>query len=175
MSDAGRFFSKRPKALKFEDIGDSYTLHITEDVAMDQQTDYDDGTPLWWDDEKTRPKEQAILVGFIKKGLTGPDDDGERSLYIKGYMQSAVTEALREAKAKVPGPGGVITVTYDHDGPQTDRKKKPPKMFTAAYVPSSKASGEKFFGDEDGEEKKKGKEKASVGASGANSEEDPPF
>lgn len=151
MNDLDRFFSRRGKALKFETVGTSHELHITGDVEMQQQTDFDDPTILlWWDEEKTRPKMQALVPGKVTKGLTGPDDDGDRTLYIKGYMQTAVANALKEAGAGRPEKGGVLTVTYTHNGEKKGRGK-PPKMYSASYVAPSAAQAGEFFAS-DGEQ-----------------------
>lgn len=171
MNDLDRFFGGGGKALKFPTKGTSHTLHITDEPEIAQQTDFDTGEPLFWPDG--RPKNQVIVSGTVTKGLEGPDDDGSRRLYIKGYMQNAVSAALKAAGTRLPEPGGVLTVTYTQDG-QAQGRRQPPKLYTASYTSpaeSALSGGETQHEDVPAQ---RGKRKAAtVPATGG--DEEPPF
>jgi hypothetical protein len=125
------FFSSRGRALKFPEgeHGTTHTLFITTDVVLEQQEE--GGKPLFWDEAKTRPKEQAILSGYVDEELTGPNDDGYRTLYVRGGIQKALSAACRRAEVEEPGFGMKLILTYTHDGTTSDPERKPPKEFFA--------------------------------------------
>lgn len=177
-NDLDRFFAQRAKALKFDSVGTSFELHVSEPVVMEQQTDFDSGEPLFW--PSGDKKMQALITGTVKKGLQGPDDDGRRTLYVKGYMQNAVSAAMRAIGGGVPEPGGVLTITFVRTGEKKGRGQAP-KLYTASYVPATAAASEEFFSDskstqhEEVPAQTRGRRaKATVPAT-ADAEEDAPF
>jgi hypothetical protein len=141
------FFSTRGRALKFPEgqHGTTHVLYITQDVEEEQQTE--GGRPLFWDAEGKRPRMQAIISGYVSEGLTGPDDDGFRSIYARGGIQKAIGAACRRARVREPGFGMILTLTYTHDGRQPDPAKKPPKEYQASLevVPDAE-NDDRFMG-----------------------------
>ena len=125
------FFNSRGRALKFPEgeHGTTHTLFITTDVIIEQQEEK--GQKLYWDAEKTKPKEQAIICGYVDEDLTGPNDDGYRTLYVRGGIQKALGAACRRAGVEAPGAGMKLIITYTHDGTSTSAERKPPKEFFA--------------------------------------------
>lgn len=148
------FFSTRGKALKFpeQQFGVKHTLYISQEVEYDQQRDYDDDNVLlWWDVEKTRPKMQGVISGYVTEGLNGADDDGFRSLYVRGGLQKAIAQACRKARLSEPGFGMILVIEYTHDGEQADKKKKPPKEYHATIESVENAEEDaRFFGTASG-------------------------
>lgn len=137
-------------AAKFESIGTEHTLTITDEPELRQQTDYDSGEPLTWSDGK--PRMQLVITGTVDESeRTGSDDDLLRRLYVKGELQKAVGQALRDAGAKTIETGGKLWVKYTGDG-QAEKKKNPPKLYKAAYkAPEKKAAAQaSFLGSSDG-------------------------
>lgn len=137
MSDATAFLMGGAPSASFKDQPIGYTISgtITEPPEVSQQTDYDDGTPLFWADGK--PKLQLrVLLATQLRDPADPTDEGERALYIKGQMQQAVKAAVKAAGASAVGleVGGTLSVTYASDGEQHDKKKNKPKIYKAAYV-----------------------------------------
>lgn len=195
MSEVEDFFGGGGPALKFPTVGTKHVLTITDEPEVAQQTDFDSGEPLWWDDEKTRPKNQMIIHGVVPEDARGDDeDDGERRLFVKSGLVKAIRDAMRTAKVKAPSEGGVLTVAYVKDGPKPARGY-PPKVYEASYVPPAPGTGSKaasFLGSDRDEpdipaagkgpiakqieDDKRGRSraKASVGASSDDSEP-PPF
>lgn len=60
------------------------------------------------------------------------DDDGQRTLYIKSYMMSAVKQAVAQAGAGELEIGAWMRVTFTHYG-EAERGLNPPKMYVAEY------------------------------------------
>lgn len=125
------FASTRGRALKFPEgaHGTTHVLFITRPVEMEPQKEGDE--QLYWDAERTRPRMQAVVTGYVTEGLSGPRDDGFRSLYVRGGIQKAVSAACRRAGVAQPGPGMILTLEYTHDGTQPDPDRRPPKQYHA--------------------------------------------
>lgn len=116
---------------KFPQIGAKVTGSIAREPEVQQQTDFDSGKPMFWDDGK--PKLQAkVVLQTNERDPADPEDDGQRAVYIKGQMQKAIATAVRAAGAKRLEVGGTLTVTYAADG-ERKGKLNPPKVYTASY------------------------------------------
>ena len=93
--------------------------------------------PAFWNDG--RPKEQIHVI--IQTQLRDPsvdDDDGRRSLWIKGWgiQLKAFREACRQAGVKIPKPGDTITERFVGLGQRGDAPQ-PPKVFEFHIEPAS--------------------------------------
>lgn len=111
---------------KFDAPGDLYTGEIV-DVQIRQVNDYDSGKPAFWDDG--RPQEQ-IVVTIATSESTGPDDDGHRNVYIKGWGdQLKAFRQAAKALGRNPRPGDQFTATYVGDGEKKNPRFNPPKLF----------------------------------------------
>lgn len=133
-NDIDGFLGGAP-ALKFPDVGTQWTITVTEMPVKQQQTDFDSGEPLFWDDGK--PREQLIVTGLLDEDdRDDEDDEGERRLFVKSGLVKAFREALRDAKVKPSGMvGGRLTMTYTEDGPKPKRGF-PPKIYEGEFVPA---------------------------------------
>jgi hypothetical protein len=132
-------------------IGHSVTGTIARESKVVQQTDPDDGTPLFWDDARTQPKMQ--LVVYIDTGEvsddqeTYPDHDGVWALYVKGKsLTDATRDAVRKAKRKGLEVGGRITVTFTGEGEQKKKAFNPPKLYRVEYVPPADQASTAYLG-----------------------------
>jgi len=133
---------------QFPEIGHSYTGTVLS-KRVQQQRNFDDNSPLFWDDGAPKmhmPVEiQCEPTGykFDDEGQKVPllDDDGKRTLYVKGKMQAAIRDAVLKAGAKTLELGGVLTVTYTGKGQKTGNLK-PPKLYSAVYVPVGQAAAD---------------------------------
>ncbi len=124
------------RTFKFERPGDTVTGVITS-IDVRQARDYDTGKPETWDDGN--PKEQIVVTLTTDlRDATVEDDDGSRTVYIKGWgaQLRAFREAVKQAGDK-PQPGDTFTASYTGDGPKVDRKN-PPKLYEYRIV---KATG----------------------------------
>lgn len=140
--EAAQWFGK-PRGGRILSIGDP-----VQQTGM-QGTDQE-GELLFWDKAKTRPK---MMVVITLDTNTGPaperldsEDDGCRALYAKGGIQQAITDALREAKAKIQ-VGGELLIAWVGEEPAKNPSFNNRRIFKAKYTPpvASEATGE-FFG-----------------------------
>lgn len=116
--------------------GDSVT-GVIEKIETTQVTDFQTKQPAYWNDG--RPKEQIHVI--IQTQLRDPsvdDDDGRRSLWIKGWgiQLKAFREACRQAGVKIPKPGDTITERFVGLDPRGDAPQ-PPKVFEFHIEPAS--------------------------------------
>lgn len=119
---------------------------------MAQQTDMESGELLFWEGKEqveqsklkfpqnARPCEQLVIeIQGEPTGITWetnryverqlPDDDGMRTLYVKGSMQAAIGKALREAGVRAPEIGGYLKVARGQD-----TKRPGSKYFSYTYA-----------------------------------------
>lgn len=116
--------------------GDSVT-GVIEKIETTQVNDFQTKQPAFWNDG--RPKEQIHVI--IQTQLRDPsvdDDDGRRSLWIKGWgiQLKAFREACRQAGVKIPKPGDTITERFVGLGQRGDAPQ-PPKVFEFHIEPAS--------------------------------------
>lgn len=116
--------------------GDSVT-GVIEKIETTQVNDFQTKQPAFWNDG--RPKEQIHVI--IQTQLRDPsvdDDDGRRSLWIKGWgiQLKAFREACRQAGVKIPKPGDTITERFVGLGQWGDAPQ-PPKVFEFHIEPAS--------------------------------------
>jgi len=123
---------------KFAQLGDTVTGTITVTPQLRQQTDYKTRKPMFWDDGQ--PKMQ-VVVTLQTDQRAAADDDGTRSVYIKGDMQRATREALRASGAKGLEVGGTLTVVFVGEEPTSG---DPKKLYQATYLPPSNAAVNAF-------------------------------
>ena len=132
------------KSAKFPDIGTIVKGIITSPPTLSQQTDFTTGALKSWDDGG--PMMQLVVtISTDERDPETPDDDGLRSLYIKGALQAAVKDAIRKAGARGLEVGGTIAVKYVGDGVAKSRGMNPPKQFACQYT--APAAGADFFAD----------------------------
>jgi hypothetical protein len=124
-------------SVKFAKIGDSVTGRIIREPNVQQQRDYETGEVLTWPDGNPKIQLRVFLTTDQRDGAD-PDDTGERALYVKGAMQTAISRALLTAGAKKLDVGGILTVKYTGNGQPRQRGMHPPKVYSAQYVPPAK-------------------------------------
>lgn len=155
---AANFLGGGTVAAKFPQPG--FTVEGTIlSFRMAQQTDMDSGELLFWEGkdkveqsklkfpQNAKPVEQLVIEmqceptgitwetnRYVEKQL--PDDDGVRTLYVKGSLQFAVGKALRDAKVRAPEIGGYLKVQRGQDTKRTGSKYMS-YSYTAAYTPAS--------------------------------------
>jgi hypothetical protein len=130
--------SSGAKSFKFEKHGDTAKGTILS-LDMQQQRDIKDNSLKWWDEAKTQAMMQLRVV--LQTDMHDDDnDDGQRSLYVKGEMQKAVREAIKTAGATMIEEGGTLAVQYSGDGTASKAGFNPPKQYRAQYSPPVKTT-----------------------------------
>lgn len=142
----GSFFSGGGgKSLSWKDmpIGTTYTGTIKSIHPPQPQTD--PATKEVIINKRTgQPKYQVrIDLATTYRDPADPEDDGSRGLYVSGWMQGAVGDALRKAGAENPEVGGVITVQLSERTPNDVPGLAPINKFVAAYQRPAVTAG--FF------------------------------
>jgi hypothetical protein len=118
---------------KFPTPGTTVGGEIVRPPTLMQQRDISTGKPKTW--ENGDPMMQlAVQVSTGQIDPAVPNDDGVRAIYVKGQMQQAVREAIRQAGAPGLEVGGRLAVTYVRDGEPPQRGMNAPKEYTAQYV-----------------------------------------
>jgi hypothetical protein len=144
-SDVKGFLFGGGVSAKFPKVGYVMTGTV-ESFKMMNQTDYDTGEPLFW--KNGDPRKQLVITlqtdeqgSFDEEGEPKevPNDDGVRSLYVKGNLQKRLGKALKDANSDLE-VGGQITVKRIKNAPKTNPKFKAPYDFDVVYVPASKNS-----------------------------------
>lgn len=106
---------------------------------MRQQTDFDDGSLLFWDDGK--PKMQ-IVISLLTDERDDDEDDGLRRVYVKVPSQflKAMRDAITKTGAKGIEDGGKFLVRYMSDAEPTRRGKQGQKQYFCKYEPPTRAT-----------------------------------
>lgn len=113
--------SGAPSFTKNQTVGETRTAMITDTPFVQQVRDYQSGDPQTWPDGN--PKNQLVIPVTTDTGIEGADDDGRRSIYVKGWgkQQRALFDAVKQAGKSSPSEaltvGTNITVTYVKDAP----------------------------------------------------------
>lgn len=121
---------------KYSQPGDTVT-GVIEKIETTQVNDFQTKQPAYWNDG--RPKEQIHII--IQTQLRDPsieDDDGRRSLWVKGWglQLKAFRDACKQSGVKVPKPGDTITERYVGLG-QQGNAPQPPKVFEFHIEPAN--------------------------------------
>jgi hypothetical protein len=116
------------KAFKFDAIGDvaqgtviSTVVRQVTKMGTGELEFFKSGDPKW-----------QIIVTLQTTLREDPDDDGQRTLYVKSYMFSAVRQAVAATGADDLERGGYLTVVHTGLG-EAERGLNPPKLFSAEY------------------------------------------
>ena len=132
IDDINDFLSGGVPGASFENVGDSWTGTVV-DFQKVQQTDYDTGVPVTWDDGT--PK--MMLHVDIQTEVRDPEivgDDGVRRLYVRGNMLTKFKSGLRAAKMRMDR-GVQVTVTFSGNGEPPKKGMNPPKLYEVTFQP----------------------------------------
>ena len=123
------------RSATFPDVGTEYDGFVVS-YEMRQQTAFQTNKLLFWDDGSPRMQ----LVVTIHTGLReDDDDDGIRTLYVKGNMQKAVRDAVAKAGARGIAADGRLFVRYVGDEETAQKGMSPAKRYIAKYAPPVQA------------------------------------
>ncbi|MGK9225326.1 hypothetical protein, partial [Microbacterium sp. SA156] len=126
-------FDSSSKGVKFDVVGASITGTVKSAPRERQQTKFGTQEPDFWPNGD--PKMQ-ILIDLQTDRRDDANDDGERTLYVASKnMKRAIGDAIRASGANDVLPGGVLSVTYTGNDPQSKNPANPAKLYTAQYTP----------------------------------------
>ena len=132
---------------KFEKIGDSITGTI---VIADprQQRDFDTNELKFWDDGN-KMMELVLTLQTTYRDATIEDDDGQRRVFVRGAMLTAMRQALSKAKVKAaPEVGARVTIAHTDLGEIKRKGFNAPKLFTVDYEAATSVEIENMFGED---------------------------
>lgn len=130
------FMTGGHRSAKFETFGQVIGGEIVEAPRVEQQTDpktrapqfYPSGDPKW------------VMLVAVQAQPAEADDDGIRTLYVKGDMKRAAQKAVAQAGAGGLEVGGVLQVRYVREEPNSSGAGLPKKCYEARYTaPAGKA------------------------------------
>lgn len=122
------------RSATFAAVGDHVVGHIMRQPEVQQQRDFDSGEPKFWSDGNPMMQLRVILM-TEEHDSEDPEDSGERAVYIRGNMQRAVAQAVRQAGVKGLEVGGKLLIKYTGNGTVSRRGLNPPKQYEAKYRP----------------------------------------
>jgi hypothetical protein len=117
------------KSAKFDNEGDKVVGTIL-DMQVKQQTDIKTGSPRTWDNGDPM---MQLVVTLQTDARDDEDDDGQRTLYVKGQMQRAVQDAVRKAGARGLAEGGRLGVKFVSTAEPKQRGFNGAKQYAAQY------------------------------------------
>jgi hypothetical protein len=123
---------------KFPAPGTTVSGRITEPPQVQQQRDVQSGQPKHWPDGN--PMMQLVVtVQTDQRDPVVSEDDGRRRIFVKGQMKNAIQDAVKLVGARGLEVGGLLSVTYTHDGQKTNPAFSAPKQFRAQYTAAAAA------------------------------------
>lgn len=131
------------RSAKFENVGDTVVGYI-QHTEVRQQTDIKTGAVKTWDNGDPM---MQLVVTLETEARDDDDDDGVRSIYVKGQMQKAVADAVRKAGARGLAIGGKLGVKWVSTAEPKQRGFNGAKQYTAKYEPPTQPVGD--FPEED--------------------------
>lgn len=144
MNEIGSFFSGGGKTAKFPTLGTEVSGTITAIHPPEDQTDPRGNVVK---DKNQNPKKQVrIVLSTDLRDPADPEDDGARTLYVKGWMTGAIGQGVRKAGAKQPEVGGWLSVVFSDEEPSTTPGFDPTKKYTATYRPPAGAGAASIMG-----------------------------
>lgn len=129
------FNSGGGKAAKFPQIGATITGKIAQMPFEKQATEFGTNRPATWPNGD--PK-LDVVVPLTETNAPREDgnDDGDRTIYVSsGKMKRAIANAIQAAGADDVAVGGLLTVTYVADDPNSKNPANPAKLYEASYTP----------------------------------------
>lgn len=130
-------FDSSNKGIKFQNVGDQVTGTIAGAPSERQQTKFGTQDPDFWPNGD--PKMQ-IIVPLKTELREDGQDDGERTLYVASKnMKRAISDAIRASGATDLLVGGVLTVNFIGNDPDSKNPANPAKMYAASYTAPASA------------------------------------
>ena len=128
------------RSASFKQHGDQVWGEIVS-YELRQQMDFDDGSPLVWDDGKPR---MQVVISLQTDLREDEEDDGVRRVYVKipSQMRQAMQKAVVKAGAKGIVEGGKFLVRYMSDGEPKKKGMSGQKQYFCKYEPPAYVLGQ---------------------------------
>lgn len=123
--------SSGASSAKFPSIGARVGGRVVKDAEERQVRNFTTGQLEVWDDGN--PKMQLVITvdtGYIDPSV--PDDDGLRSIYVKGKSISDLRQVTRKLRVNSIKEGGIFFATYVRNEPTAGQ---PRKVYDFEYEP----------------------------------------
>lgn len=119
-------------------------------VEVTQVIDFKTKQPAFWPDGN--PKQQIHIVLQTNLPHEDEDDDGRRSLWVKGWgvQIKALRDACRKAGVKAPSKGDVMTARFAGFG-QRGNASQPPKLYEYEIRLAAQAQVDTVLGEPAGQ------------------------
>jgi len=130
-SEVDEFSAASAPSFSFAELG-AEVSGVVVSARTTPQRDMVTGEIRRWADGN--PQKQLVIT-LATSLADHDDDDGERSIYVKGMMVRQYQAAMKAAKVRGVRPGGELTVKYVADGPVTQKGLSAPKVYEITYVP----------------------------------------
>jgi hypothetical protein len=127
--------------VKLTKIGESVTGVIAGKWIERQQTDYVSNLPKFFPDGS--PMIQFVVPLYVADEF-GPDDNGLRTLYIKGGMTKPARAAVAATGATEPAEGGTFVVTYTGNDAPKNPGMPGQKCYQVRYTKPASDSGQNY-------------------------------
>lgn len=121
-----QYLAGKTRSAKFENIGDTVAGTVTGSPRMVQRRDYNSNELLFHSDSGKPDMQMALTV----QGDPDPndsEDDGRRTLFVRGQMRAALIEEMRKVGVRAPEDGDHVAVTLVELRPVTLQNGKPGK------------------------------------------------
>jgi len=142
MSDGNKLLMQSgTKWVSFKVFNKHNICQILAEPEVRQQRDFDDpDVKLFWPNGDPR-MEVVVEVMTAERDPEIENDQGVRSLHIKGNMIASVREAVKRTGAPGLEVGGILDIAWTGVGEQKG-KGEPPKSYTSVYTrPASAGNG----------------------------------
>ena len=120
-------------------VGETLTGTIAREPKETQQTEPTGELKTW----KNGDPMMQLIVDLQTTLHEDDEDDGQRRLYVKGNLRTALINAVRQAGTQGIDVGGQLAVTFSGYG-EKKPGLSPPREFTIVYTPP-KADGSAFL------------------------------
>lgn len=132
---------------KLANVGDSYTIQITDKYTERQQTDYATKEPIF--SKKSGKPVTELLIPGLNYDAESEEDAPSILVIDKWRARQAVGHALKAADVNDLAEGGVLTITYKGLGLKAEGAIAAPKDFEASYTPPA-PTGDVWGGEDEG-------------------------
>ena len=132
--DIDDFLQGGAPGASFDSVGDKWNGAVCF-YEKTQQTDYETGTPVTWDDGNPKWMLHVDIQTDVRDEENIPGDDGVRRLYVRGNMLTAFRKALRSSGVRLR-EGILVEVEHTGMGEPPKKGMNAPKLYRVEISPA---------------------------------------